>query len=107
MGKRCLKQVSVLPVTVSSVVEFILVQTLGRLVVATPLKTSAIIEPSKTISEQYQASIVTLKNGVSHFGRIIYKNENELVLAPSAFTLGETQKIQRRMPVRLSAPRSR
>jgi putative heme-binding domain-containing protein len=54
---------------------------------------TAIIEPSKTISEQYQASIVTLKNGVSHFGRIIYKNENELVLAPSAFTPGETQKV--------------
>ena len=47
---------------------------------------TAIIEPSDSISEQYQASTVTLKDGTSMYGRLLYKNDSEVALVPSAFS---------------------
>lgn len=52
----------------------------------------AICEPSQSISEQYQASVVTLKDGSSVYGRIIYRNEQEIAIAPNPFNFGEIQK---------------
>ena len=46
----------------------------------------AIIEPSDSISEQYQASTVSLKDGSSLYGRLLYQNDKELALVPSAFS---------------------
>lgn len=54
---------------------------------------ASIIEPSKTISEQYQASTIKLKSGEQLYGRIIYKNKDELAIAPSAFLPSQIQKI--------------
>ena len=52
----------------------------------------AICEPSASISEQYQASDVTLKNGGTLRGRLIYENEEEIAIAPSAFDYSQTIK---------------
>lgn len=53
----------------------------------------SIIEPSHSISEQYQASDITLKSGESFYGRVIYQNENELALASNPYNLGALNKI--------------
>lgn len=53
----------------------------------------AICEPSQSISEQYQASTVTFEDGGSIYGRIIYKNDTEIAVAPNPFNLGEVKKV--------------
>jgi putative heme-binding domain-containing protein len=53
----------------------------------------AISEPSQSISEQYQASDVTFKDGGSLYGRIIYKNDEEIAVAPNPFNFGEIKKV--------------
>ncbi len=55
----------------------------------------AICEPSRSISEQYQASEVTLKDGGMRYGRVIFRDERELALAMSPFDLGRLTKIAR------------
>lgn len=45
----------------------------------------AISEPSQSISEQYQASMVLLKGGGMLFGRIIYRNDQEIAVASNPF----------------------
>lgn len=52
----------------------------------------AICEPSQSISEQYQASIVTFNDDSSLYGRLIYKNDEEIAVAPNPFNYGELQK---------------
>lgn len=52
----------------------------------------SICEPSDSISEQYQASTVHLKDGSMLYGRIIYENENELALASNPFNFGQITK---------------
>jgi putative heme-binding domain-containing protein len=52
----------------------------------------AICEPSHSISEQYQASTVTLTDETSLYGRVIYKNDEELALAQNPFNFGEITK---------------
>jgi putative heme-binding domain-containing protein len=45
----------------------------------------AISEPSQSISEQYQASTLTLKEGGQLHGRIIYRNDKEIAIAQNPF----------------------
>jgi putative heme-binding domain-containing protein len=52
----------------------------------------AICEPSRSISEQYQASMVTLKDGATVYGRVIYRNEEEIAVATNPFNFGEVRK---------------
>lgn len=52
----------------------------------------AIIEPSQSISEQYQASTVTLKGGGAMHGRLIYKNDKEFAVASNPFDLSQVTK---------------
>lgn len=52
----------------------------------------AICEPSQSISEQYQASIVTLKDGGTVYGRVIDKNDKEIAVATNPYDLSELQK---------------
>ena len=52
----------------------------------------AICEPSQSISEQYQASDVKLKDGGSLYGRVIYRNEEEIAVAPNPFNFRELSK---------------
>jgi putative heme-binding domain-containing protein len=52
----------------------------------------AIIEPSQSISEQYLASNVTLKDGGSLYGRLIYKNDKEIAVASNPFDLSQVIK---------------
>ena len=54
---------------------------------------TAIIDPSDSISEQYQASEVMDKAGTQHYGRLIYKDDKEVALAASAFKPGDLIKI--------------
>ena len=53
----------------------------------------AICEPSQSISEQYQASTVTLKDGRSVYGRIIYQNETETAVAVNPFNFATLEKV--------------
>ena len=48
----------------------------------------AISEPSQSISEQYQASTVLLKEGGMLYGRIIYRNDKEIAIAANPFDFG-------------------
>ncbi|MFK7909304.1 MAG: c-type cytochrome [Akkermansiaceae bacterium] len=52
----------------------------------------AILKPSESISEQYQASMVTLKGGGSMYGRLIYKNDKEIAIASNPFDLSAVTK---------------
>ncbi len=52
----------------------------------------AICEPSHSISEQYQASLVSLSDGASLYGRVIYKNETEIAVAQNPYNLGDVTK---------------
>ncbi|MBI1371582.1 MAG: c-type cytochrome [Phycisphaera sp.] len=54
---------------------------------------TSILEPSKTISDQYQASQVTLNDGKVYYGKVIYRNEHELALVTSAFDPSRVEKI--------------
>lgn len=45
----------------------------------------AISEPSQSISEQYQASTITLKEGGQLYGRIIYRNDKEIAIAANPY----------------------
>jgi putative heme-binding domain-containing protein len=52
----------------------------------------AIIEPSVSISEQYLASSITLKDGGSLYGRLLYHNDEEIAVAPNPFNYAELSK---------------
>lgn len=52
----------------------------------------AICEPSESISEQYLASIVTLKDGGSLYGRLIFHNDEEIAVAPNPFDYSQIAK---------------
>jgi len=49
----------------------------------------SICEPSQTISEQYQASVVTRQDGSLVFGRVIYKDEKELAIASDPYDFSD------------------
>ncbi|MFK7740822.1 MAG: c-type cytochrome [Planctomycetota bacterium] len=52
----------------------------------------AICDPSDTISEQYQASVVTLKDESQLWGRVIWRNDEEIAIARNPFELGRLEK---------------
>ena len=52
----------------------------------------AICEPSASISEQYMASIVKLKDGSARQGRLIFRNDRESGVAPNPFDLNQSTK---------------
>lgn len=52
----------------------------------------AIVEPSASISEQYMASIVKLKEGDPLYGRLIQRNEKEVAVASNPFDLNQLTK---------------
>lgn len=52
----------------------------------------AICEPNQSISEQYMASVVTLKDGSSLYGRLIYQNDKGVGVAVNPFDLNEVRK---------------
>lgn len=53
----------------------------------------AICEPSQSISEQYMASKVTLRDGRVRYGRLIWRNAQELALAMDPYDLGALTKL--------------
>ncbi|MCB9877841.1 MAG: c-type cytochrome [Planctomycetes bacterium] len=53
---------------------------------------TAICEPSATISEQFVASVVTMKDGETLVGRLIYRNADELAVACNPFDLSQLEK---------------
>lgn len=53
----------------------------------------AICEPSQSISEQYQASKVLLKDDTVQYGRLIYRNERELAIATNPYDLSVLTKL--------------
>ena len=52
----------------------------------------AIVEPSASISEQYMASTVKLKDGSALTGRLIFRNDKEIGIAPNPFDLNQITK---------------
>ena len=53
----------------------------------------SICEPSHTIAEQYQASILTLKDGSTLYGRIIYEDAKEIAVAANPYDFGELTRV--------------
>jgi putative heme-binding domain-containing protein len=53
----------------------------------------SICEPSDTISDQFQASVVSRKDGGSMQGRVIFQNDKELALATNPFDFSKLTKI--------------
>jgi putative heme-binding domain-containing protein len=53
----------------------------------------AICEPSQSISEQYQASKITQRDGAVHYGRLIYRNAEETAFAADPYALGVLTKL--------------
>jgi putative heme-binding domain-containing protein len=52
----------------------------------------SICEPSQSISEQYQASKVTLKEGRTLYGRVIYRDEKEIAVAANPYDFSALSK---------------
>ncbi len=52
----------------------------------------AICEPSASISEQYMASTVKLKDGAALYGRLIIRNDKEVGVASNPFDLNQITK---------------
>ena len=52
----------------------------------------AITEPNASLSEQYMASILKLKDGSALQGRLIFRNEKEVGIAPNPFDLNQITK---------------
>lgn len=53
----------------------------------------SILEPSDSISEQYQASTLKLRDGRTVFGRVIYRNNTEIAIAENAYDFSQLTKI--------------
>jgi putative heme-binding domain-containing protein len=53
----------------------------------------SIIEPSASISEQYLASSVKLKDGDTVNGRLLFRNEQEVGVAINPFDLNQVAKV--------------
>ena len=62
----------------------------------------AISDPSQSISEQYQASTLLLKEGGMLYGRVIYRNDKEIALAenpydfsvPTRTAIGDVESVE-------------
>lgn len=63
----------------------------------------SIIEPSEVISEQYEFSTLTMKDGSSKLGRILSKTKDKIVLAQSAFDFSHTIEINTKDVVSIEA----
>ena len=55
----------------------------------------AIIEPSKTISDQYAATQLQLKNGESVVGRIVNENENSYTVSQNPYAPDYTINVKK------------
>lgn len=53
----------------------------------------SILNPSDTISDQYQATEITLSDGNSIFGRVIFETEDELAVATNPYDFAQLTKI--------------
>jgi putative heme-binding domain-containing protein len=53
----------------------------------------AVCEPSQSISEQYMASKVALRDGAVRYGRLIWRNARELAIATDPYDLGRLTTI--------------
>jgi putative heme-binding domain-containing protein len=53
----------------------------------------SILEPSDSISEQYQASVVQKKDGSTVHGRVIYQNDDEIAVASNPFDFAQLTKV--------------
>ncbi len=53
----------------------------------------AICDPSASISEQYMASSVKLKDGRTLHGRLIVKNDKEVAMAPNPYDLNKLTRV--------------
>jgi putative heme-binding domain-containing protein len=53
---------------------------------------SSICAPNEVIAEQYQASVVKLKDGDELYGRVIYRDEDEIAVATNAYDFADLTK---------------
>jgi len=53
---------------------------------------SSVCEPNETIAEQYQASVVKLKDGSELHGRVIWRDEREIAVAVNAYDFADLSK---------------
>ena len=55
----------------------------------------ALLEPNKVVSDQYQFSTLTMKDGSSTWGRVVEEKDAVITLASNAFDFSQTQPIKR------------
>ncbi|HZK62760.1 MAG TPA: c-type cytochrome [Puia sp.] len=60
----------------------------------------SIIEPSKTISDQYAATVLYLKNGVSVVGRVMDQDADKYAVAQNPFALQTLREIPKKEVIR-------
>lgn len=53
-----------------------------------------LIEPSKVISDQYESSILTLKDGTTVTGRVVAEENGKLLVAANAFAPGDQTEVK-------------
>jgi putative heme-binding domain-containing protein len=53
----------------------------------------AIIDPSKTISDQYGATVFSLKNGGSVVGRLVSQDKDKYIVSQNPFATTETREL--------------
>jgi putative heme-binding domain-containing protein len=56
----------------------------------------AIIEPSKTVSDQYASTVFVLKNGQSVVGRLINEDKANYIISQNPFAADQTRKIPKK-----------
>ena len=55
----------------------------------------ALLEPNKVVSDQYQFSVITGKDGSSTWGRVVEEKGGEITLASNAFDFSQTKQLKR------------
>ena len=55
----------------------------------------SIIEPDKVVSDQYAATVFTMKDGSSFLGRLTNENDNSYIISQNPFTPEVTREIPR------------
>ena len=55
----------------------------------------ALLEPNKVVSDQYQFSVITGKDGSSAWGRVVEEKGGVITLASNAFDFSETKELKR------------
>ena len=55
----------------------------------------ALLEPNKVVSDQYQFSVITRKDGSSTWGRVVEEKGGVITLVSNAYDFSQTEQLRR------------